>query len=372
MPGKEQQVVTTRPLVRGSVLPRREGRRRLRAPFARCPQRARYGAPRLLVLVPARDAEATLARTLTSLRAQTRVPDRVVVLADACTDGTEQVARRFPGVTVLRTVENADGRTGALAQGWRRFQASADLVAVVDADTVLAPDCLEQLERELDAGGRHGGVLVRFGVDQRLGTTRPARLLLRRDPAEATAWAVDALLGARRDPARGGSVTLVGARALRDVAAARGTAAPWYATAPDPDQQLMRDLTRTGHVAATSTTARVHTGPVLTTAGLLVCRRARYRGGDHGGDLRGLLAPVATRLALLGLVVAAVAGSWPLWPWAVAAGFAALVGAARALVGPHRTVTDVVAGALLVPAEVDLWLRVGCAVGARVRPAART
>jgi len=366
MPGKEQ-VVTTRPLVRGSVLPRRAGRRPLRARFARRPARPRYGVPALLVLVPARDAGATLARTLTSLQAQTRPADRVVVLADGCTDDTEQVARRYPGVTVLRTVENTEGRTGALAQGWRRFQAGADLVAVVDADTVLAPDCLAQLERELDAGGRHGGVLVRFGLDQQLGSTPAARVLVRRDEAEHTAWTVDALQGERSDYARRGHVALFGARALRDVAQARGSAAPWYAGAPDPDQHLLRDLRRSGHVGATSTAARVHAGPVLTLAALVARRVDRAQ----VADLRGLAGSVALRLAVLGLLVATLAGALPAWPWAVAAGLAVVGGAVRALRRPHRSPSDVVAGATLVAGEVDLWLRVHCAVRARVRRTAR-
>jgi hypothetical protein len=361
MPGTEK-VVTTRPLVRGSVLPRRENRRPLRARFTRRRRPTSIvSGVRLLVLVPAHDAEATLARTLASLHAQTRTADRVVVLADGCTDDTEQVARRFPGVTVLRTVENTEGRTGALAQGWRRFQGAADLVAVVDADTVLAPDCLAQLERELDAGGRPGGVLVRFGVDQHLGSTPAARVLVRRDRAEHTAWTVDALQGGRGDYARAGHVGLFGAAALRDVATARGTAAPWYATAPDPDQQLLRDLRRTGHVVASSTAARVHAGPVLTVAALAARREARAPRSGH----RGLAGAVALRLALLGLVVATVVGALPVWPWLVAAGLAVLGGAVGALRRPHRSPLDVAAGAAVVPGEVDLWLRVRSALRAR-------
>lgn len=360
MPGTEK-VVTTRPLVRGSVLPQRKGRRPLRARLTRRPRSAIRSGARLLVLVPARDAEATVARTLTSLLAQTRVADRVVVLADGCVDGTEQVARRFPGVTVLRTVENTEGRTGALAQGWRRFQASADLVAVVDADTVLAPDCLAQLERELVAAGRPGGVLVRYGVDQQLGSTPAARVLLHRDRAERAAWTIDALGEGRGGYARTGHVGLFGTGALRDVAAARGTAGPWYGVAPDPDQQLLRDLRRAGHVAASSVAARVHAGPVLTVAALAARRRAASTRPATGR----LAAAVAVRVLLAGLLVATVLGALPGWPWAVAAGVAVLGGAVGALRRPHRSPLDVAAGAALLPGEVDLWLRVHSALQAR-------
>jgi membrane glycosyltransferase len=49
----------------------------------------------------------------------------------------------------MRTVGNTERKVGALNQGWQRWQAGYDYVAGVDADTVLAPDCLQQLEPEL-------------------------------------------------------------------------------------------------------------------------------------------------------------------------------------------------------------------------------
>jgi hypothetical protein len=48
------------------------------------------------------------------------VPDRIVVIADHCTDKTEQIARRFRGVTVMRTIGGGGRKVGALNQGWRR------------------------------------------------------------------------------------------------------------------------------------------------------------------------------------------------------------------------------------------------------------
>ena len=62
---------------------------------------------------------------LNSLLTQTRVPDRIMVIADNCNDKTEQIARRFRGVTVMRTVGNTERKVGALNQGW---QAGAALV----------------------------------------------------------------------------------------------------------------------------------------------------------------------------------------------------------------------------------------------------
>ncbi|MCO7220680.1 glycosyltransferase family 2 protein, partial [Klenkia sp. PcliD-1-E] len=268
MPGKHQ-VSTTRPLVQGRVLPPRP---RLLTRLGR--HRAQPAAPstaRLLVLVPAQDAERTIAACLRSLQAQTRVPDRVVVLADDCLDDTEEIARGFAGVTVLRTVENPDGRAGALTTGWRRFRTGADLVAVVDADTVLAPDCLEQLERTL--AGRPGGVVARYGVDQELGSTPVARRLVRRDPAELADWTLGALRGERAEYALDGQVGLYDASALHAVTDRRGTPGPWDLL--DGDPELLRDLRRVGAPVATSPAARAHAGPVLTVPALARRRRVR-------------------------------------------------------------------------------------------------
>ena len=79
----------------------------------------RYRPPKartakLLVLIPAYNEESSIGNVLNALLTQTRVPDRIVVVADNCTDKTEQIARRFRGVTVMRTVGNTERKVGAL------------------------------------------------------------------------------------------------------------------------------------------------------------------------------------------------------------------------------------------------------------------
>lgn len=49
---------------------------------------------RLTVLLPAHDERLTIEASLASLWAQTRQPDRVVVVADNCTDDTADIARQ--------------------------------------------------------------------------------------------------------------------------------------------------------------------------------------------------------------------------------------------------------------------------------------
>jgi len=76
------------------------------------------GAPpplRLTVLIPAHDEELTIQGTLESLRAQTRQPDRIIVVADNCTDDTAEIARGR-GADVFTTVGNTEKKAGALNQ----------------------------------------------------------------------------------------------------------------------------------------------------------------------------------------------------------------------------------------------------------------
>jgi poly-beta-1,6-N-acetyl-D-glucosamine synthase len=152
----------------------------------------RYRPPRrrtakMLVLIPSHNEEDSIGNVLNALLTQTRVPDRIVVIADNCTDKTEQIARRFRGVTVMRTVGNTERKVGALNQAWNRWQAGYDYVAGIDADTILAPDCLQQLEAELAVTSRPGGVMARYTFDQRLGASGMARLLIRMQRLEFAA-----------------------------------------------------------------------------------------------------------------------------------------------------------------------------------------
>ncbi len=371
MTGKDQ-VVTTRSLVRGSVLPQRTGGRPLRARLRRRRTASAADGARLLVLVPAHDAAATVSRTLASLHAQTRVPDRVVLLADDCTDATEQLARRFPDVTVMRTVENSGGRAGALNQGWRRWQAGADLVAVVDADTVLAPDCLEQLVTALAAAPRPGTAPVRFGFDQALGSTPVARSLLRRHPREHAAWATSALQGERGDYALGGQVAVHEGAALRELVGEQGTPGPWTGS----DDQLVRALHRAGRSTTPSPV------PGRTPARCSRCARWPVGAGPPRCAPASRWPPASGGAPPPGCT----ARRWACWPaspsgWSCSAPWSGWCrrrpGRGRSRWPPprspgpcghcgHRTAPpgDVLAGLLLLPAELDFWVRLGCAVSA--------
>jgi biofilm PGA synthesis N-glycosyltransferase PgaC len=109
----------------------------------------------LVALLPAHDEEAALPAALASLDSQTRRPDRVVVVADNCTDRTEAVAGAA-GAEVFRTVDNPDKKAGALNQALAVLLPTLDdddLVLVMDADSLLDPGFLEAARAKLDGGG---------------------------------------------------------------------------------------------------------------------------------------------------------------------------------------------------------------------------
>ncbi|GAB13008.1 putative hydrolase [Arthrobacter globiformis NBRC 12137] len=97
------------------------------------------GPVTLTVLIPAHNEAASLPSTLASLLAQSHPPQRIIVVADNCTDATVDVARAA-GVEVLETVYNSQKKAGALNQALKRLlpgQGDNDLVMVMDADTLL-------------------------------------------------------------------------------------------------------------------------------------------------------------------------------------------------------------------------------------------
>lgn len=92
--------------------------------------------PSYTVVIPARNAERTLARVLEALSAQKPAPLEVIVADDASSDATRAVAERG-GARVVRTGDQRFAG-GARNAGWD--EARGDLVVFLDADVVPSAD----------------------------------------------------------------------------------------------------------------------------------------------------------------------------------------------------------------------------------------
>ena len=124
------------------------------APPSQLPDRPGGSGPlRLTVLVPAHNESLTIAATLESLWTQTRPPDRVIVVADNCTDDTAEIAGEH-GAEVFTTVANHDKKAGGLNQALLEMFAEIDdrdVAMVMDADSVIVPEFLQTAVGHLQA-----------------------------------------------------------------------------------------------------------------------------------------------------------------------------------------------------------------------------
>ncbi|MER7798179.1 glycosyltransferase family A protein [Microbacterium sp. NPDC096154] len=96
---------------------------------------------RISVVVPVRNDARLLERCLAALGAQTRPADEIVVVDNGSEDDTSAVARAF-GARVVH--EPVPGIPRAASAGYD--EATGDLIARIDADTVCPPDWLATIE----------------------------------------------------------------------------------------------------------------------------------------------------------------------------------------------------------------------------------
>lgn len=182
-----------------------------------------YAGPvTITVLIPAHNEAGCIAATIASLRSQSHPPERIIVVADNCSDETVPIARAA-GVEVVETVGNTKKKAGGLNQVLALVlpdQGDNDTVMIMDADTTLDQGFLEAAVQRLTNDralmavgglfyGEEGGGLI--GLFQRNEYTRYARDVSRRRGR------VFVLTG---------TASIFRPRALRTVAAERGRSLP--------------------------------------------------------------------------------------------------------------------------------------------------
>ena len=104
------------------------------------------GAPTVAAVVVTYNRRHLLLESLAAVLAQTRAPDSVIVVDNASEDGTAAAVREgFPGVQVAELARNSGGAGGFAAGLALALAGRADLVWLMDDDTVPEPGALAAL-----------------------------------------------------------------------------------------------------------------------------------------------------------------------------------------------------------------------------------
>lgn len=309
-------------------------------------------SPTLAVLIPAHNEEAGITKTIKAILVQLREGDRLVVIADNCSDSTADMARRSGAEVIERKSETQRGKGFALAVGIEHLCAAPpDVVVIIDADTPPAPGALASV--------------VRTAADHQL----PVQALyLMASPREATAKsAISAFAFCLKNQARP-----LGAQSFGIPSHLTGTgmAFPWgiirqarLATGNIvEDMQLGIDLAIAGYPAKLCPDALV-TGTLPDASSAATTQRTRW---EHG-HLQMILQNVPKllwqairqrRLELIGLALDLAVPPLALLvsAWAVVT-LAAGVGLAAGLISPLPLQLAGASGALLAASILLAWAR---------------
>lgn len=107
------------------------------------------------VLVPAHDEEAGIGEIVARLRSQLAAGDRLLVVADNCSDATAAIARRAGAEVAVRHDLARRGKSYALDYGIRMLaQDPREVVIIVDADCLADDGALDTLARRVQQSGR--------------------------------------------------------------------------------------------------------------------------------------------------------------------------------------------------------------------------
>jgi cellulose synthase/poly-beta-1,6-N-acetylglucosamine synthase-like glycosyltransferase len=111
--------------------------------------------PNIGVLIPAHNEEHKLLATLKALHDQLRVEDRVLVIADNCSDTTVQIAYQAGAEVLERHDPLKRGKGYALAAGMACFSKNPPpIIIILDADCSLSDGAIDYLVHQVQTTGK--------------------------------------------------------------------------------------------------------------------------------------------------------------------------------------------------------------------------
>ena len=103
---------------------------------------------RLAIVMPAHDEESIIATALRAVIPQLNQADRLIVIADNCSDQTASIAAAEGAEVIVRSDSIRRGKGYALDFGVRHLERDApEILVIVDADCLVTPGSLDRLAR---------------------------------------------------------------------------------------------------------------------------------------------------------------------------------------------------------------------------------
>lgn len=352
--------------------------------------------PTIGCIIPAYNEEESIASVIESLLAQTRLPDVIHVIVNNTTDKTVEVAAGYAGAhsSVVDGVEqftevyvhdigkNPDKKVGALNYGFTLIE-GMDYLLGVDGDTVASEKAVEQLEEEIVSDSRIGGISAIYTIDPDPIQGTMAKFLISGQRAQFAAFNMQNMLRGRNMAVLGGQYSIFATKALRDAMTQNHQTTPWVKDSEVEDSLLSLQIKSAGYLTKISARARADVGGMTTLRGL-DAQQVKWNYGaielmwpGQRGDTKGqpfhpnlrlrwlenasMAINAVARVMFILLVVAAVSiDAFVFSPvWLVPPVVAAALNVRIAMSMQGRTRRDILFAALIVPAEMYMWVRIG-------------
>jgi cellulose synthase/poly-beta-1,6-N-acetylglucosamine synthase-like glycosyltransferase len=119
------------------------------------PRSAAGARPRIAILIPAHNEATLIGASVRCIASQLVMTDRLIVVADNCTDDTAAIARAAGAETIERTDLTRRGKGYALDFGVRHLSADApEVLIIIDADCQVAAGAIDRLARACQHSAR--------------------------------------------------------------------------------------------------------------------------------------------------------------------------------------------------------------------------
>ena len=347
-------------------------------------------------IIPAYNEEESIADVIQSLLAQTRVPDVIHVVVNNTSDATVRIASEFAGAHELETEmgeqftevfvhdigKNPDKKVGALNYGYSLVE-GYDYLLGVDGDTTADSRAVEYLETEAVSDSRIGGISAIYSIDDRPIKGLIGKFLIAGQRTQFAAFNLQNLLRGRNMAVLGGQFSIFSTNALREVMRQNHQSTPWVKDSEVEDSLLSLQIKSAGYLTKISPFSRADVGGMTTLRGydaqqvkwtygaielMWPGQRGDTKGQPFHPNLRlrwfenfGMLTNLFVRVAFLTLLAASLSiNAFVFSPWwLIPPLVATLLNLRVALTMKYVNQRDILFSALVFPAEIFMWIRIG-------------